>query len=552
MQSRNKVPRSLKLLIVAALPLAMVIGLWLGYRQEIRSAWARIRYPRVVLVTFDTLNINCTGPYNRSVDYTPNLDRLAAEGLVFQRAYTTVPITLPSHASLMTGRTPRDLGVMLNGDSLEEEVETLAELLRRAGYRTAAFTSLGVVGSRFNLDQGFDHYDDKFYLENYRWYRTADEVFEAAKPWIRATQTEPFFVWLHFSDPHEPYFAKEAPPDTRLTLNGEPVGEWSLRSKERQTVRLRLAPGLHRLTWTSLRPRRPDDKRTTALRLKLKHVEPLRSFLTEPAIDLESEKELKDSYTLELENDSSLEVDLTLRFEGRLESPPPSEVREQYVLEVGFADRYLGELRRLFESLGLEEETLWIIASDHGEGLYRLQILGHAEFVQEDQLRVIWLMKGRGIQPGARVDTPVLLQDVLPTLLDLLGLETPEEVSGHTQTGCWRRSGCREREEWWAFGASSETGSITGVAGYRPPWKLIWQERSRSGGYNLAEDPWEQVNLGKPFTRDPSLVPPDIESLNRSIWAQRDRLQELLVKRSGAEMDPERLELLRSLGYLGN
>ncbi|MEE8278904.1 MAG: hypothetical protein V3R89_09325, partial [Thermoanaerobaculia bacterium] len=151
-----------------------------------------------------------------------------------------------------------------------------------------------------------------------------------------------------------------------------------------------------------------------------------------------------------------------------------------------------------------------------------------------------------------RVETPVLIQDVLPTTLELLGLERPKGVTGHAQDGCWRRSGCIEREEWWAFGASVETGSITGVAGFRPPWKLIWQEHRRSGCYNLEQDPKEEINLGKPFTKDQGRIPPEVESLNRSIWAQRDRLQELLVERSGAETDPERLELLRSLGYLGN
>ncbi len=549
---RSKIPRSLRFVTAVAVALLVVVGFGFVYRDELRAARARNRYPRVVLVTFDTLNIDFTGPFNDSVDYTPNLNRFASEGVLFERAYTTVPITLPSHASLLTGQTPPDLGVMLNGDTLGEEVETLAEILQDAGYKTAAFTSLGVVKSRFNLDQGFDHYDDEFFLDNFRWYRTADEVFEAAAPWINEMRTQPFFVWLHFSDPHEPYVAKGSPPDTRLTWNGETLGEWNLQTRERQTVRVRLPPGSHRFSWTALRSNGGGQSGDAALRLRLKDVESLRPWLLDQAIDLESEKALEDSYTLELKNDTDGEIELALRFEATLSSPPLLLAREQYAREVEFTDHYLGELRDLIDGQDQEGDTFWILASDHGEGLYRLGILGHADFVQEDQLRILWLMRGPGISAGARVKTPVLIQDVLPTTLQLLGLATPENIAGHSQNGCWRRGRCVQRDEWWAFGASGETGSITGVAGFRPPWKLVWQERPRSGCYNLADDPWERVNLGTPFTRDPSLIPPEVEYLNERIWKQKDLLQMRLDERGGAETDDERLEMLRSLGYLGN
>ena len=104
--------------------------------------------------------------------------------------------------------------------------------MRRFGYRTGAVTSLGVLNEGTNLAQGFSHYDDDMGGEWERWYRTADEVVAAAQSWIDEVGDEPFFLWLHLSDPHEPYLEKGAPPDVRLTLDGESASEWNLTTKE--------------------------------------------------------------------------------------------------------------------------------------------------------------------------------------------------------------------------------------------------------------------------------------------------------------------------------
>ncbi len=177
--------------------LALVLA-WL-WRDSLLGLRARWRSPRIVVVSLDTLHVGYTGPYNEAVETTPTLDRFAAAGVTFDHAYTTVPITLPSHASLFTGRLPPDLGVMVNGDVLNAPVETLAEVLGRYGYRTGAVTSLGVLNRPANLAQGFDHYDDEVGGEWERWYRTADEVVAAARAWVDEVGDEPFFLWLHLS-----------------------------------------------------------------------------------------------------------------------------------------------------------------------------------------------------------------------------------------------------------------------------------------------------------------------------------------------------------------
>lgn len=548
----------LALFVTAAL-LAALAATGCSGREERAAAAARELAPRIVLVTLDTLHVLMSGPYNEEIEYTPVLDGLAAEGVLFRRAYTTVPITLPSHAGLLTGRRPEELGVMLNGDVLGEEATTLGEVLAGAGYRTAAFTSLGVLRSRFNLGQGFERYDDGFGPgPPLRWYRTADEVAEAASGWIREAAAEPFFLWLHLSDPHEPYVVKDAPPDVRLALDGEPLGEWNLASKERHRVEVTLPPGRHRLTWTPLRAPREDDSGGTALRLTLRDPEALGPWLAAPdelpdglAGALSGgEVALREPLTLELRNPGDAPASFELAFDGRIHDPPPSEVWEQYALEVAFADRQLGRVRGLLEELGLAEGTLWVVVSDHGEGLFRQGgILGHTDYGHEDQLRIVWMLAGAGLPAGRVVEEPVLIQDVLPTLLEVLGLEAPAEVTGLSQAGCWQDEGCATRAEWWAFGAKHSDSAVTAVAGYRPPFKLVWQ-RHRTGAYHLGADPWEGRNLARGFGRHE--LPEELAALVESVEGHRSALQQRLETRDRPVLDAEQREMLRSLGYLGN
>ena len=183
---------------------------------------------------------------------TPFLDGFREQGTVFEHAYTQVPITLPSHTSLMTGLAPSRLGVMRNGDTVPESVVTLAEIFDEAGYHTGGFISLGVLSEIYGLNQGFDSFVDPFIGDSDRWYRSAEEVLEPATSWLRQNQETPFFLWLHLSDPHEPYLPVDAPPDTSLSLDGEVLSEWNLVSKTIHRTTLRLAPGDHRLLFNLL------------------------------------------------------------------------------------------------------------------------------------------------------------------------------------------------------------------------------------------------------------------------------------------------------------
>lgn len=202
---------------VVVLLAAAAFFLWRGRRGAGGvSGTAPATAPRhVLLVTLDTIRADRIGAYGCSQARTPVLDALAAGGIRFSRAQSPVPLTLPAHASIITGTYPTFHRVRNNGSyRLPPQAETLAEILKRRGYLTAAFVSSFVLDSRFGLDQGFDVYSDRVNtggnIKDLQSERSAGEVFADFDAWLASVDgTRPFFCWLHFYDPHLPY----APPE---------------------------------------------------------------------------------------------------------------------------------------------------------------------------------------------------------------------------------------------------------------------------------------------------------------------------------------------------
>ena len=166
----------------------------------------------VLLVTLDTTRADRLGAYGFKAIETPNLDRIAHEGVLFEQAVTPAPLTLPAHSSIFTSKLPPAHGVRDNGGFfLDDRETTMAERLKSRGFRTGGFVGAYVLDHKWGVAQGFEKYFDDFDLSKYRSVslssveRRGDEVADHAIQWLDTVGSSRFFAWVHFYDAHSPY-----------------------------------------------------------------------------------------------------------------------------------------------------------------------------------------------------------------------------------------------------------------------------------------------------------------------------------------------------------
>lgn len=189
---------------------------------------AALPHPNVVLITLDTTRADRMGFLGSERGLTPNLDGLARQATVFSSAYAQVPLTTPSHATILTGTYPQFNHVNYMGDPLGKGLPFLPEIFHENGYKTAAFVGALVLDPTKlapGFDRGFDHYDAGFHRrrpgeDNYHSLeRRGEEVLSRAVAWLSKHPTGPFFLWVHLYDPHDPY----TPPEPyRTQYKAEP------------------------------------------------------------------------------------------------------------------------------------------------------------------------------------------------------------------------------------------------------------------------------------------------------------------------------------------
>lgn len=164
----------------------------------------------ILIILVDTLRADHVGSYGYARSTTPHLDRLSEESSVFDHAYSHSPWTMPSVASLLTSLTPRDHGITDWQQPLDERFLTLAEWLSTKGYSTAAFVSHIIFRRKFHFDQGFRHYDQSVLrIGQSESISTSKEVTDLAVRWLREREDAPFFLWVHYFDPHSVYLSHE-------------------------------------------------------------------------------------------------------------------------------------------------------------------------------------------------------------------------------------------------------------------------------------------------------------------------------------------------------
>ncbi|HRR26506.1 MAG TPA: sulfatase-like hydrolase/transferase [Acidobacteriota bacterium] len=172
---------------------------------------ANLEAGNFVLISVDTLRADRLSCYGYQANRTPHFDRLAEEGFRFANAYSEVPLTLPAHATLLTGILPLAHGIRDNGGFvLDQSYLTLAELFREAGYATGGFIGAYVLAGEFGVGQGFDTFDERFegtiegVTSSTQLQRPASAVTDALLAWLEGVKGQRFFAFVHYFDPHTP------------------------------------------------------------------------------------------------------------------------------------------------------------------------------------------------------------------------------------------------------------------------------------------------------------------------------------------------------------
>jgi len=398
--------------------------------------------PNVLLVTFDTTRWDHVGYASGRQGLTPTVDALAERGTWFETCLTSQPLTLPAHTTILTGLYPYHHGVRNNGTYIASgELETLAESLQADGYATHAIVSAFVLDSRFGLAQGFDAYDDDlsggpkqkmFMFKELK----AEQIASKAVRWIegRGETEQPFFLWLHFFDPHADY---EPPPDVAVRFPGDP-----------------------------------------------------------------------------------------------------------YSGEIFYADRELGRVVSALEGTGALDNTVIVFTSDHGDGLGEHGEKTHGIFVYESTTRVPLVLAGPGVPSGKRAEGLSRTVDIVPTVLDLIGLPAPADNDGRSLRPLWR---------------GTDDGRTAYLETLVPRLNFGWAEvRALRGAsakvidaprpevYDLANDPGETRNLPAAGVS----VPEDSDSLRTELEMVIENDPFTHGEQRQADLDPETRKKLASLGYV--
>ncbi len=212
--------RNVLLCLLAALAIAAAVLFLFVLRPGkpagpgILGRWEKegVDKPDVIIVTMDTTRADHLACYGYPGVRTPVLDALAGRGALFEQCAAASPLTLPSHATIMTGMYPTYHGVRINGNTAVSGAQTtLAEIFSGRGYETGAFIAAFVLDGRWGLNQGFGRYDDSFDLKKYKQLdlgavqKPGNEIMDSALAWLEEKKDRPFFAWIHLYDPHAPY-----------------------------------------------------------------------------------------------------------------------------------------------------------------------------------------------------------------------------------------------------------------------------------------------------------------------------------------------------------
>ncbi len=453
--------------------------------------------PNVVLISIDTLRADHLQVYGYDRPTSPNIARLAKEGVLFTNATTTWPSSAPGHASMLTGLYPPTHGVMGNGYRLSEVVPTMGEAARAKGFRTGGFINNPWLSYTLGFAQGFETYFDaervevaeeawpELLLQNVSLYRLLlglrpgerQPATRLATEWLERHRNERFFLFLHLLDPHQPYTPDPEFRDRFLRDTGaaDPGDTRVFMGKARKE-------GGHGMG------------RNTGER-----------------VEMTKEQE--------------------------------AAVMARYDECVANADARIGQLLDALDALGLAQNTLVVLTADHGENMTDNEPRFHHEGLYESTLRVPLVIRGPGAERlRAKADAPVSLVDIFPSVADLVGLDLPPVISGvslvQEPVEALRKRGLLAIEGTPGPGQSRAVRTAK--------WKLL---QSPVVGEILVPVPEQHPGADPDSSARYPAVAESLAALLDPLYSAAQ--QNAYPSEKGTEeLDPQRIKQLKALGYL--
>jgi len=446
----------------------------------------------IVLVLSDTHRADYVSPgYPGEDRITPNLRLLAMDGVRFTQAYTLIPISAPSYATLLSGKKPLEHGLLNNHQSLDPSIPLLQEYLRDAGYQSAGISSNYYCSSKFGFDRGFDYFWDNISEQG----KMGQHVTDAALFWLRERrEDQPFFLFVAYMDAHTPYLSDGIPPSLLVLVNDRPCCVLKAENAHvEHRIPVTIEPGRNTLEWSYLKDLKvavPPDAASplyiTGLHLLDQELEYRReSGFT--AVEDTRFHQLSYRSVLVIENPTGQAVATEVRFRcfRRYEH---HEHAPFYLDGVRSFDRHFGRLIGYLEKHGLYDDAVVIFVSDHGEMLGEHGAWGHLDALYEEDLRIPLIIKAPGIRPGTVYRSYFDLQELYQLILTLAGIARQEDDARFP----FVTAGPRTARVAATFPPEAEQRLI---AVRRGDYKLISDGAERVELYDLKTDPGEQTNL---------------------------------------------------------
>ncbi len=385
----------------------------------------------LIIFTLDTTRADYIDTGNGALSATPNIKSIAEKSTVFTHAYTISPITAPAHVSLFTGKYPYKTNVYNNGEKYDHKHPTLQQLLKKKGYKTGAVVSLGVLHKKFGLAKYFDYYNDDFrdFIPGY--FLPAHIVTERSLSLLNEVKDDKFFVWLHYSDPHDPYAPPEYNIPVKVKFNNTDIYTYNLYHILRVSTEITLKKGNNILSFDS--EKLPSIFKENPIRLdkfsiKDTNDNPLKNITYKNA-QLHPKKPtiLLNNKTKIMIHSKSQKTGI-LEFESRPEYVNASIEKNFYKAEVEYMDKEIGKILDYLKKNQLLKNTVIAFIGDHGEGLGEYQShFGHIHFLNPQYIKIPFIIYFPNEQ-AKKIDTNVSILDFMPTLLKRFNIKKRQKI----------------------------------------------------------------------------------------------------------------------------